>query len=91
MARFDRQLRYSFVNSLLMAETGLTEDQFIGKTTEEIAPLMGVPAGRFDNWMRDLQKVLTTAWKCTTTIPWSCRITPFIFRPGCFLNTRTGR
>jgi PAS domain S-box-containing protein len=61
MARFDRQLRYRFVNHRLLAQVGtLTADQFIGKTTEEMAPLLGVPADTFGNWMRDLQKVLTT-------------------------------
>jgi signal transduction histidine kinase len=61
IARFDRQLRYTFVNARLLAQTGtLTEDQFLGKTTVEMAPFLGVSPDTFDHWMRDLQKVLTT-------------------------------
>jgi PAS domain S-box-containing protein len=61
MARFDRQLRYRFVNDRLLTQTGtLTAAHFLGKTTVEMAPLLGVTPDTFDNWMRDLQKVLTT-------------------------------
>ncbi len=61
MARFDGQLRYSFVNDRLLAQTGtLAAADFIGKTTVDMAPLLGVSPDNFDNWMRDLQKVLLT-------------------------------
>lgn len=60
-ARFDHKLRYTFVNQEFINQTkNFSEEQFYGKTTAEIAPVLGLPASYFDHWMQDLQRVLNT-------------------------------
>jgi PAS domain S-box-containing protein len=59
MARFDHKLRYTFVNQEFINQTAnFSKHQFYGKTTAEMAPLLGLPADNFDHWMQDLQRVL---------------------------------
>ena len=61
IARFDSQLRYTFVNEEFLKQSKLKEaDQFLGKTTKELAPLLGISEDNFTRWADDLQKVLDT-------------------------------
>jgi signal transduction histidine kinase/PAS domain-containing protein len=61
IARFDHQLRYTFVNQQFINQTqGISEEQLYGKTTLEIAPVLGVSTDTFTKWMQDLQQVLDT-------------------------------
>ncbi|HEX8528700.1 MAG TPA: PAS domain-containing sensor histidine kinase [Cytophagales bacterium] len=60
VARFDEHLRYTYVNQALLDQTGLPVEAFLGRTTVQMAPLLGVDPAGFSRWMADLQKVLTT-------------------------------
>ncbi|HEY9644518.1 MAG TPA: PAS domain S-box protein, partial [Coleofasciculaceae cyanobacterium] len=54
--RFDRQIRYLYVNPKLAQETGIATTQFIGKTPAE----MGFPAPLAAYWTQVVQQVFAT-------------------------------
>ncbi|QHT71090.1 PAS domain-containing protein [Rhodocytophaga rosea] len=61
ISRFDKQLRFTFVNQELLRQAKkLTTGQFLGKTTKEMAPLLGISQENFTQWTNDLQQVLDT-------------------------------
>ena len=56
IARFDRKLRYTYVNSAIEKATGLSRQTFIGRKHQEL----GFPAEKIFSWENGLRKVLTT-------------------------------
>jgi PAS domain S-box-containing protein len=56
IARFDKNLRYLYVNSVAGATASLTASDFLGKTSGE----MGLPESLFNRWEEALQRVLST-------------------------------
>lgn len=62
IARFDRDLRYLYVNPLIKDITGIPHEQFIGKTNEEV----GMPEHICKNWNEFLRKIFISA-KLTAT------------------------
>ena len=55
LSRFDRQLRHVYVNQAATEVTGLSNQQFIGRTHREI----GIPAELCDQWERALRETFT--------------------------------
>jgi PAS domain S-box-containing protein len=56
IARFDRQLRYLYVNAAVVAATGLAMEDFLGKTAREV----GLPEAQAALWQASLQQVFKT-------------------------------
>ncbi len=56
IARFDRHLRYLYVNAAVVAATGLSKGEFLGKTVREF----GLPEDRIALWEASLQQVFRT-------------------------------
>ena len=56
IARFDRNLRYLYVNSAVEKINGLSPKDFVGKTSEEI----GLPTKLAESWNKVLQNVVQT-------------------------------
>jgi PAS domain S-box-containing protein len=54
IARFDRNLRYLFVNSVIEKITGIPAKDFVGKTDAEL----GLPQNQVETWTKVLQKVI---------------------------------
>ncbi len=57
IARFDRNLRYMYVNPLIESLTGTSREQCIGKTNEEV----GLPEFLCKQWNKTLRKIFATA------------------------------
>jgi two-component system, cell cycle sensor histidine kinase and response regulator CckA len=57
IARFDKKLRFLYVNSVAGETAGLAAPDFLGKTSGE----MGLPETLFTRWEAALQKVLSTS------------------------------
>jgi PAS domain S-box-containing protein len=55
LSRFDRQLRHVYVNQAATEVTGLSNQQFLGRTHREI----GIPAELCDQWERALRETFT--------------------------------
>ena len=56
IARYDRELRYVYVNPAITLATGLSPDSFIGKTNEEL----GMPKENVTLWHEQLRKVFAS-------------------------------
>jgi PAS domain S-box-containing protein len=56
IARFDRELRHVYVNPAVIAATGRSPDEIIGRTNAEI----GVPRGSLELWTETLRQVFET-------------------------------
>jgi two-component system, cell cycle sensor histidine kinase and response regulator CckA len=56
IARFDKDLRFLYVNSVAGETAGLAAPDFLGKTSDE----MGLPEALFNNWEEALERVLKT-------------------------------
>lgn len=56
VARFDRELRYIYVNSAVEIITGIPTQTFIGKTSQDL----GMPDTLVSLWLNSLQEVLAT-------------------------------
>ena len=56
IARFDRQLRHVFINPAIERVTGLSSDEFLGKTSRE----MSSPPELVAQWEANLQQVFET-------------------------------
>ena len=56
IARFDRNLRYLYVNSAIQEMSGVSPKDFVGKKSEEI----GLPKKFVENWNKVLQNVIKT-------------------------------
>jgi two-component system, cell cycle sensor histidine kinase and response regulator CckA len=56
IARFDKNLRFLYVNSVAGETASLAAPDFLGKTAAE----MGLPEALFNNWEEALQRVLST-------------------------------
>ncbi|NET89722.1 MAG: PAS domain S-box protein [Kamptonema sp. SIO1D9] len=56
IARFDRDLRYVYVNPTVEQATGIPHQSFIGRTNTEL----GMPANLVSLWSASLQKVFAT-------------------------------
>src|SRR5208283_3657948 len=56
IARIDKNLRYQYINSAFEKTTGLTLNDFVGKTNHEIK----LPSKFADSWTQILQKVFQT-------------------------------
>lgn len=63
IARFDRQLRYRYINPSMERITGLPAQAFQGRTNQEL----GMPTSVLENWDTQLLQVFTTAQETTTT------------------------
>ncbi len=61
IARFDRNLRYIFVNSAIRQYTGLSPEFFIGKTNQELE----MDKGLVRQWENSMNRVLETGRPCT--------------------------
>jgi PAS domain S-box-containing protein len=61
IARFDRELRYVYVNSAVERATGLPASHFIGKSNPE----SGMPDDIYPHWEKTLRQVLATAQEQT--------------------------
>jgi PAS domain S-box-containing protein len=56
LARFDRELRHTFVNNAVERVTGRRRREFLGKTNREL----GMPVDLCDRWDKALRRVLDT-------------------------------
>lgn len=61
IARFDRTLRYIYVNTVIEKEWGLPREQVIGKTYLEL----GIPEATAQSWMKALAEVFETGQQVT--------------------------
>jgi two-component system, cell cycle sensor histidine kinase and response regulator CckA len=59
IARFDQKLRYLYVNSAIEEATGLSVQDFLGKTSREV----GLPEVQVEQWEEVLQRVFSTGKK----------------------------
>ncbi len=57
IARYDRSLRYVYVNPAMAASTGISREHFIGKTDHEL----GFPEQLVGDWERRTRRVFETA------------------------------
>jgi PAS domain S-box-containing protein len=82
ISRLDTQLRYLYINAPIVKATGLSPENFIGKTHQEISCF----SGNFEQWQQKYQQVLTEKkarkseieWKTTNgeTLYYWCQIIP---------------
>ena len=56
IARFDRNLRFLYVNSAIEKLTGIPSRNFVGKTDQE----MGLPQNLAETWTKNLQNTIQT-------------------------------
>ncbi|WP_448562842.1 PAS domain S-box protein [Trichothermofontia sp.] len=63
IARFDRQLRYRYINPSMEQITGLPAQAFRGRTNAEL----GMPASVLETWDTQVHQVFTTAQEMTIT------------------------
>src|SRR5208283_5387915 len=56
IARFDRNLRFLYVNSAIEKLTGIPSKNFVGKTNQE----MGLPQNLVETWTKNLQNTIQT-------------------------------
>lgn len=63
VARFDRQLRYRYINPSMERVTGLPAQAFQGRTNQEL----GMPASVLETWDTQVRQVFTTAQETTIT------------------------
>lgn len=61
IARFDNQLRHTYINRRIEQATGLPADSFLGKTNRE----MGMPSELVQDWEGTLRQVFETAQPST--------------------------
>ncbi|MEZ4525581.1 MAG: ATP-binding protein [Desulfobacterales bacterium] len=67
IARFDRNLRYIFVNSAIRQYTGLSPEFFIGKTNQELAD---IDKDLVRQWENRMNRVLETGKSRTMEFSW---------------------
>jgi two-component system CheB/CheR fusion protein len=63
IGRYDKNLRLLYISDAFFRDTGLSHEQFIGKTAEDIA----TEAIQDKNWIENMRKVLRTGEKITYT------------------------
>ncbi|MCT7951181.1 PAS domain S-box protein [Ancylothrix sp. C2] len=89
IARLDKQLRYLYINTAITKATGLTPENFIGKTPQEISCCL---PESYQQWVQKYQQALISKQPQRNELEWisstgeinyfSCQIIPEIDQQG---------